>query len=225
MVRIHSPRPIICTNPLRPSGFRGFFLVHHGGLMGTRGREIVGMDVDRLIDMLNRAYASEWLAYYQVLARRAGPQGPDEGLGGRGAQSPRDRGAESRRAAGRPHRAAGRHAAARSEGLVPVQPLRVCGAGRSARRDDSRAEHRRGAVRHHGLQGADGRDEGQGHGHLHPCADHPAAGGGARGGPAEPPGRPEHHAASGRARARRARGGRGRRRCTWTNCNPASRGR
>ena len=33
--------------------------------MGTRGREIVGMDVDRLIDMLNRAYASEWLAYYQ----------------------------------------------------------------------------------------------------------------------------------------------------------------
>ncbi len=34
--------------------------------MGTRGREIVGMDVDRLIDMLNRAYASEWLAYYQV---------------------------------------------------------------------------------------------------------------------------------------------------------------
>ena len=33
--------------------------------MGTRGREIVGMDVDRLLDMLNRAYASEWLAYYQ----------------------------------------------------------------------------------------------------------------------------------------------------------------
>jgi bacterioferritin len=33
--------------------------------MGKRGREIVGMDVDRVIDMLNRAYASEWLAYYQ----------------------------------------------------------------------------------------------------------------------------------------------------------------
>jgi bacterioferritin len=33
--------------------------------MGTRGREIVGMDVDELIDTLNRAYASEWLAYYQ----------------------------------------------------------------------------------------------------------------------------------------------------------------
>jgi bacterioferritin len=33
--------------------------------MGTRGREIVGMDVDQVIDMLNRAYASEWLAYYQ----------------------------------------------------------------------------------------------------------------------------------------------------------------
>ena len=33
--------------------------------MGTRGREIVGMDVDKLVAMLNAAYASEWLAYYQ----------------------------------------------------------------------------------------------------------------------------------------------------------------
>ncbi|MEW6757469.1 MAG: ferritin-like domain-containing protein [Acidobacteriota bacterium] len=33
--------------------------------MGTRGREIIGMDVDKLLHMLNRAYASEWLAYYQ----------------------------------------------------------------------------------------------------------------------------------------------------------------
>jgi bacterioferritin len=33
--------------------------------MGTRGREIVGMDVDELLGLLNAAYASEWLAYYQ----------------------------------------------------------------------------------------------------------------------------------------------------------------
>ena len=33
--------------------------------MGTRGREIVGMDVDELLKLLNGAYASEWLAYYQ----------------------------------------------------------------------------------------------------------------------------------------------------------------
>ena len=33
--------------------------------MGTKGREIIGMDVNALLDMLNRAYASEWLAYYQ----------------------------------------------------------------------------------------------------------------------------------------------------------------
>ena len=33
--------------------------------MGTRGREIVGMNVDELLELLNRAYASEWLAYYQ----------------------------------------------------------------------------------------------------------------------------------------------------------------
>lgn len=33
--------------------------------MGTRGREIVGMDVDELLGLLNGALASEWLAYYQ----------------------------------------------------------------------------------------------------------------------------------------------------------------
>jgi len=33
--------------------------------MGTRGREIVGMDVNELLKLLNQAFASEWLAYYQ----------------------------------------------------------------------------------------------------------------------------------------------------------------
>jgi len=33
--------------------------------MGTRGREIVGMDVDELLKLLNRALADEWFAYYQ----------------------------------------------------------------------------------------------------------------------------------------------------------------
>jgi bacterioferritin len=33
--------------------------------MGTKGRSIVGMDVDELLSILNRAYADEWLAYYQ----------------------------------------------------------------------------------------------------------------------------------------------------------------
>ena len=33
--------------------------------MGTRGREIIGMNVDDLLKALNAAYASEWLAYYQ----------------------------------------------------------------------------------------------------------------------------------------------------------------
>lgn len=33
--------------------------------MGTKGRQIVGMDVDKLIDTLNSALADEWLAYYQ----------------------------------------------------------------------------------------------------------------------------------------------------------------
>lgn len=33
--------------------------------MGTKGREIVGMDVNELLETLNHAFADEWLAYYQ----------------------------------------------------------------------------------------------------------------------------------------------------------------
>jgi bacterioferritin len=33
--------------------------------MGTKGREIIGMNADELIGLLNGAFASEWLAYYQ----------------------------------------------------------------------------------------------------------------------------------------------------------------
>ena len=33
--------------------------------MGTKGREIIGVDVNKLIEMLNKALADEWLAYYQ----------------------------------------------------------------------------------------------------------------------------------------------------------------
>ena len=33
--------------------------------MGTKGREIVGLDVEQLISLLKKAYADEWLAYYQ----------------------------------------------------------------------------------------------------------------------------------------------------------------
>lgn len=33
--------------------------------MGSRGREIVGMDVDEVVGLLRRAFSDEWLAYYQ----------------------------------------------------------------------------------------------------------------------------------------------------------------
>jgi bacterioferritin len=33
--------------------------------MGSRGREIVGMDVDELIGLLRRAFCDEWFAYHQ----------------------------------------------------------------------------------------------------------------------------------------------------------------
>jgi bacterioferritin len=33
--------------------------------MGTRGREILGMDVNEVLRLLNRAFADEWFAYHQ----------------------------------------------------------------------------------------------------------------------------------------------------------------
>ena len=33
--------------------------------MGSKGREIIGMDVEELVGLLRRAYCDEWLAYYQ----------------------------------------------------------------------------------------------------------------------------------------------------------------
>jgi bacterioferritin len=33
--------------------------------MGTKGIEIVGMNVKKLLDLLNRAFCDEWLAHYQ----------------------------------------------------------------------------------------------------------------------------------------------------------------
>lgn len=33
--------------------------------MGTKGREIVGMDLKKVLEFLNKAFADEWLAYYQ----------------------------------------------------------------------------------------------------------------------------------------------------------------
>jgi bacterioferritin len=33
--------------------------------MGTKAKELVKMDVNKVIELLNKAYADEWLAYYQ----------------------------------------------------------------------------------------------------------------------------------------------------------------
>ena len=33
--------------------------------MGTRGTQIVGADAEQIIELLNKAFADEWLAYYQ----------------------------------------------------------------------------------------------------------------------------------------------------------------
>lgn len=33
--------------------------------MGSKGREIIGMDVNELLELLRKAFCDEWLAYYQ----------------------------------------------------------------------------------------------------------------------------------------------------------------
>jgi len=47
--------------------------------MGTRGRQIVGMDVDQLLAALNSAYADEWLAYHQYWLGAKLAKGPLRG--------------------------------------------------------------------------------------------------------------------------------------------------
>ena len=47
--------------------------------MGTKGRSIVGMDVDHLIEVLNKALADEWLAYYQYWVGAKVAKGPMRG--------------------------------------------------------------------------------------------------------------------------------------------------
>jgi bacterioferritin len=47
--------------------------------LGTKGREIVGIDVSRLVKLLNKAFADEWLAYYQYWVGAKIPKGPMRG--------------------------------------------------------------------------------------------------------------------------------------------------
>jgi len=44
--------------------------------MGTKGREIVGVDIEKLIESLNKALADEWLAYYQYWIGAKVAKGP-----------------------------------------------------------------------------------------------------------------------------------------------------
>lgn len=44
--------------------------------MGQKGREIVKMDVDKLIGILNKALSDEWLAYYQYWVGAKVVRGP-----------------------------------------------------------------------------------------------------------------------------------------------------
>jgi len=47
--------------------------------MGTKGREIVKISVDKLLKLLNKAFADEWLAYYQYWIGAKVVKGPMRG--------------------------------------------------------------------------------------------------------------------------------------------------
>jgi bacterioferritin len=47
--------------------------------MGKKGKEIVKMDVEELLKLLNKAYADEWLAYYQYWVGAKVAVGPMRG--------------------------------------------------------------------------------------------------------------------------------------------------
>ena len=44
--------------------------------MGTKGIEIVGMDVKKVLELLNKAFSDEWLAYYQYWVGAKVVKGP-----------------------------------------------------------------------------------------------------------------------------------------------------
>jgi bacterioferritin len=47
--------------------------------MGTKGKEIVGKDADKVIELLKKAFADEWLAYYQYWMGAKLVKGPMKG--------------------------------------------------------------------------------------------------------------------------------------------------
>ncbi len=47
--------------------------------MGTKGKAIVGIDINNLIEILNKALADEWLAYYQYWIGAKVAAGPMRG--------------------------------------------------------------------------------------------------------------------------------------------------
>jgi bacterioferritin len=47
--------------------------------MGTKGKEIVKLDVENVLSLLNKAFADEWLAYYQYWVGAQAAKGPMRG--------------------------------------------------------------------------------------------------------------------------------------------------
>ena len=93
--------------------------------MGTRGREIVGMDVDELLKLLNGAFASEWLAYYQYWLGAKVIKGPMKDAVAAELNLHATEELNHAVLAGNSHRAARRHSGHESQGLVRIEPMRL----------------------------------------------------------------------------------------------------
>ena len=119
--------------------------------MGTKGRQIVGMDVDELLDMLNQAFADEWLAYYQYWLGAKIVKGPMKDAVA--AELLLHAGEELAHADMLALRIIqlGRHPADQPRRMAEDHPLRLRSPHRSLRQEDPGSEYRRRAVRHRRL--------------------------------------------------------------------------
>ena len=131
--------------------------------MGTRGREIVGMNVDDLLKLLNQAYASEWLAYYQYWLGAKVIKGPMKDAVA--AELNLHATEELNHGCGPDHSAWG-HSGLEPEGMVRSEPLPVRRSKRSVRGCAARSKHRRRAMRDLDVPEPHESHQGQRHGVL-----------------------------------------------------------
>ena len=162
--------------------------------MGTRGREIVGKNAERTIELLNKAFSDEWLAYYQYWIGSKIVAGPmkDAAI----AELMQHAADELRHADMLSLRIIqlGGTPITTPKRWFELGKLRLRRAVCPVHLEDTRAEHRRRAVRNKHLPLDNRRGRHKRPGHLQPHLADTYGRGRARRGPAGPPRGPGLHA-------------------------------